>query len=293
MEIQIQALKKNYGQKAALDNISLTIGNGMFGLLGRNGAGKTTLMQILSTLREPTSGTVTFNEIPLEDTRKIRSLIGYLPQEFSLYPDMSVLEIMRYLAALSDLPMEVQRQRIPDLLQRVNLWEDRGKKVRKLSGGMKRRLGIAQALLHDPQVLIADEPTVGLDPQERLRFYALLNEFSSNRIVIVSSHIVSDIETVCEKVAVLDAGKLLFTGTVEDLAQTAEGKVYELTVPKSRQASIQNQYCVLSSQGHLADVKIRVLHDSVPAVGDPVTCEATVEDGYMEMLRQLEQGVKK
>lgn len=293
MEIQIQALKKNYGQKAVLDNISLTIGNGMFGLLGRNGAGKTTLMQILSTLREPTSGTVTFNEIPLEDTRKIRSLIGYLPQEFSLYPDMSVLEIMRYLAALSDLPMEVQRQRIPDLLQRVNLWEDRGKKVRKLSGGMKRRLGIAQALLHDPQVLIADEPTVGLDPQERLRFYALLNEFSSNRIVIVSSHIVSDIETVCEKVAVLDAGKLLFTGTVEDLAQTAEGKVYELTVPKSRQASIQNQYCVLSSQGHLADVKIRVLHDSVPAVGDPVTCEATVEDGYMEMLRQLEQGVKK
>ena len=293
MEIQIQALKKNYGQKAVLDNISLTIGNGMFGLLGRNGAGKTTLMQILSTLREPTSGTVTFNEIPLEDTRKIRSLIGYLPQEFSLYPDMSVLEIMRYLAALSDLPMEVQRQRIPDLLQRVNLWEDRGKKVRKLSGGMKRRLGIAQDLLHDPQVLIADEPTVGLDPQERLRFYALLNEFSSNRIVIVSSHIVSDIETVCEKVAVLDAGKLLFTGTVEDLAQTAEGKVYELTVPKSRQASIQNQYCVLSSQGHLADVKIRVLHDSVPAAGDPVTCEATVEDGYMEMLRQLEQGVKK
>lgn len=293
MEIQIQALKKSYGQKAALDNISLTIENGMFGLLGRNGAGKTTLMQILSTLREPTSGTVTFNEIPLEDTRKIRPLIGYLPQEFSLYPDMSVLEIMRYLAALSNLPAEVQRQRIPVLLQRVNLWEDRGKKVRKLSGGMKRRLGIAQALLHDPQVLIADEPTVGLDPQERLRFYALLNEFSSNRIVIVSSHIVSDIETVCEKVAVLDAGKLLFTGTVEDLAQTAAGKVYELTVPKSRQASIHNQYCVLSSQGHLADVKIRVLHDGVPAVGTPVPCEATVEDGYMEMLRHLEQGVKK
>ena len=293
MEIKIQALKKNYGRKAALDNISLTIENGMFGLLGRNGAGKTTLMQILSTLREPTSGTITFDKIPLGDTRKIRPLIGYLPQEFSLYPNMSVLEIMRYLAALSNLPAEVQHQRIPDLLQKVNLWGDRGKKVRKLSGGMKRRLGIAQALLHDPQVLIADEPTVGLDPQERLRFYALLNEFSSNRIVIVSSHIVSDIETVCEKVAVLDAGKLLFTGTVEDLAQTAAGKVYELTVSKSRQASIQNEYCVLSSQGHLADVKIRVLHDSEPTVGDPVTCEATVEDGYMEMLRQLEQGVKK
>lgn len=293
MEIQIQALKKNYGQKAALDNISFTIENGMFGLLGRNGAGKTTLMQILSTLRQPTSGTITFNKIPLEDTRQVRSLIGYLPQEFSLYPDMSVLEIMRYLAALSNLPAEVQRQRIPNLLQRVNLWEDRRKKARKLSGGMKRRLGIAQALLHDPQVLIADEPTAGLDPQERLRFYALLNEFSNNRIVIVSSHIVSDIETVCERVAVLDAGKLLFCGTVENLAQTAAGKVYELTVPKSRQASIQNQYDVLSGQGHLTDVKLRVLHDNVPNIGSPVICEATVEDGYMEMLRQLEQEVKK
>ena len=293
MEIQIQNLKKNYGRTAALDNISLTIGNGMFGLLGRNGSGKTTLMQVLSTLQKPTLGTVTFDKIPLGNTRKIRPLIGYLPQEFSLYPDMSVLEIMRYLAALSNLPMAVQRKRIPDLLQRVNLWEDRKKRVRKLSGGMKRRLGIAQTLLHDPQVLIADEPTIGLDPQERLRFYALLNGFSSNRIVIVSSHIASDIETACEKVAVLDAWKLLFHGTAEDLAQTAAGKVYELTVPKSRQASIQNQYCILSSQGHLADVKIRVLHDSAPTTGNPVTCEATVEDGYMEMLRQLEQGVKK
>lgn len=293
MEIEIHNLKKSYGRKAALDNISLTIENGMFGLLGRNGGGKTTLMQILSTLRKPTSGTIMFDEIPLEDTRKVRPLVGYLPQEFSLYPDMSVLEIMRYLAALSDLSAEVQHQRIPDLLRRVNLWEDRRKMIRKLSGGMKRRLGIAQALLHDPHVLIADEPTVGLDPQERLRFYTLLNEFSNNRIVIVSSHIVNDIETVCEKVAVLDAGKLLFNGAVEDLAQMAAGKVYELTVPKSRHASIQNEYCVLSSQGHLADVKIRVLHDSVPATGNPVPCEVTVEDGYMEMLRQLDQEVKK
>lgn len=156
-----------------------------------------------------------------------------------------MLEIMRYLTALSNLPAEIQRQRIPDLLQRVNLWEGRGKKVWKLSGGMKRRLGIAGALLHDPQVLIADEPTVGLDPQERLRFYELLREFSRSRVVIVSTHIVSDIEAVCERVAVLDAGKLLFTGKVEALAQKAAG----------------------SSTHHTA----------------------TVEDGYMEMLRQLER----
>ena len=249
MEIKIQDLKKNYGQKIVLDNISLTIGNGMFGLLGRNGAGKTTLLHILSTLGEPTSGTVTFDNILLEDTRKVRPLIGFLPQEFSLYPDMSVQEIMRYLAALSNLPAEVQRQRIPDLLKQVNLWEDKDKKVRKLSGGMKRRLGIAGALLHDPQVLIADEPTVGLDPQERLRFYELLREFSRSRVVIVSTHIVSDIEAVCERVAVLDAGKLLFTGKVEDLAQKAAGGSTHRTV--------------------------------------------TVEDGYMEMLRQLEREVEK
>ncbi len=249
MEIRIQDLKKDYRQKTVLDNISLTIGNGMFGLLGRNGAGKTTLMQILSTLGKPTSGTVTFDNIPLEDTRKVRPLIGFLPQEFSLYPDMSALEIMRYLAALSNLPMEVQRQHIPDLLQRVNLWEDKGKKVRKLSGGMKRRLGIAGALLHDPQVLIADEPTVGLDPQERLRFYELLREFSYSRVVIVSTHIVSDIEAVCERVAVMDAGKLLFTGKVEALAQKAAGSSIHRT--------------------------------------------ATVEDGYMEMLRRLEREVEK
>ncbi|MDE7282501.1 MAG: ABC transporter ATP-binding protein [Lachnospiraceae bacterium] len=222
MEIQITSLKKTYGNKTALNGVSLTIGNGMFGLIGRNGAGKTTLMQILATLSRPSGGQVTFDGIPLKDTKKIRSFIGYLPQEFSLYPDMSVLDVMRYLAALSDIPGEVWRERIPRLLKQVNLWDDRTKKAGKLSGGMKQRLGIAQALLNDPQVLIVDEPTAGLDPEERFRFYALLDDFSSSRTVIVSSHIMSDIESVCENVAVLDAGRLLFTGTVRDLAKKAE-----------------------------------------------------------------------
>lgn len=249
MEIQITSLKKSYGKKTALNGVSLSIGNGMFGLVGRNGAGKTTLMQILATLVRPSGGQVTFDGIPLEDTKKIRSFIGYLPQEFSLYPDMSVLEVMRYLAALSDIPGKVWRERIPRLLQQVNLWDGRTNKVRKLSSGMKRRLGIAQALLNDPQVLIADEPTAGLDPEERLRFYALLGEFSNGRTVIVSSHIMSDIESVCENVAVLDAGRLLFAGTVGALAKRAEG-------------------CSAS-------------------------CMPTALDGYMELLRQLEQGVGK
>lgn len=225
MEIQITSLKKVYGKKAPLDGITFSVGNGMFGLIGRNGAGKTTLMRILATLSRPSGGQVTFDGIPLEDTKKIRSFIGYLPQEFSLYPDMSVLEVMRYLAALSGIPGEVWRERIPKLLQQVNLWDDRTKKAGKLSGGMKRRLGIAQALLNDPQVLIVDEPTAGLDPEERLRFYTMLDEFSSSRTVVVSSHIMSDIEAVCDNMAVLDAGRLLFAGTVGALAKKAEGKV--------------------------------------------------------------------
>lgn len=292
MEIQIISLKKAYGKKSALDDITFSVGNGMFGLVGRNGAGKTTLMRILATLSRPSGGKVTFDGIPLEDTKKIRSFIGYLPQEFSLYPDMSVLEIMRYLAALSDIPGAVLRERIPRLLQQVNLWDDRTKRAGKLSGGMKRRLGIAQALLNDPQILIVDEPTAGLDPEERLRFYTLLDEFSNNRIVIVSSHIMSDIESVCENVAVLDAGHLLFAGTVGALAKKAEGRVFELTISPKEQEAVKRDYYVLSSQSHASDVKIRVLADRIPA-GCPVSCAPTAWDGYMELLRQLEKEVGK
>lgn len=291
MEIQITSLKKTYGNKTALDGITFSVGNGMFGLIGRNGAGKTTLMRILATLSRPSGGQVTFDGIPLEDTKKIRSFIGYLPQEFSLYQDMSVLEIMRYLAVLSDIPGKTCRERIPRLLQQVNLWDDRTKKAGKLSGGMKRRLGIAQALLDDPQVLIVDEPTAGLDLEERLRFYTLLDEFSGSRTVVVSSHIMSDIEAVCENVAVLDAGRLLFAGTVGTLAKKAEGKVFELAIPKKEQDAVKRDYHILSSQSRASDVRIRVLADRIPA-GRPVSCVPTAWDGYMELLRQLEKGVE-
>lgn len=292
MEIQITSLKKTYGNKTVLDSVTFSIGNGMFGLIGRNGAGKTTLMRILATLSRPSGGQVTFNGIPLQDTKKIRSFIGYLPQEFSLYQDMSVFEVMRYLAALSGVPGEVWRERIPKLLRQVNLWDDRTKKAGKLSGGMKRRLGIAQALLDEPQVLIVDEPTAGLDPEERLRFYTLLDEFSSSRTVVVSSHIMSDIESVCENVAVLDAGRLLFAGTVGALAKKAEGKVFELAIPKKEQDAVKRDYYILSSQSHASDVRIRVLADRIPA-GCPVSCVPAAWDGYMELLRQLEKGVVK
>lgn len=289
MEIQIISLKKSYGKKTVLDNVSLTFTNGMYGLLGRNGAGKTTLMQILSTLQKASAGEILFNGVSVKEVRKIRSMIGYLPQEFSFYPNMTVMEIMNYLAALSDIPAEEGKRRIPELLKQVNLWNDRRKIARKLSGGMKQRLGIAQALLSDPQVLIVDEPTVGLDPEERLRFYGLLGEFSENRIVVVSSHIVSDIEMACENVVVLDCGRILFSGSVGQLADMAQGKIFELTVPKSKKNEIQEKYHVLFTQEHSLDVKLRVLSERIPKEDNCISCIPDVSDGYMAMLYELER----
>lgn len=292
MHIEITSLKKCYGDNVVLNDISLTIGEGMYGLLGRNGAGKTTFMRIMSTLLKPSDGKVVFDSIPIEETKRIRPLIGYLPQEFSFYPDMSIWETMRYLAAMSKIPIEIQKERIPNLLQQVNLWDKRNNKVRKLSGGMKRRLGIAQALLNNPKVLIVDEPTAHLDPEERLRFYSLLDEFSSDRIVIVSSHIVADLEAACTNVAVLDSGQLLYAGAIDKLAEMARGKVYELIIPKNELAAAKQNYYILSSQGHRSDTKIRVLADRVPTVGCPTSCVPTACDGYMELLRLLEKRVE-
>ncbi|MFQ8599861.1 MAG: ATP-binding cassette domain-containing protein [Oscillospiraceae bacterium] len=188
--IVIKHVEKWYGRKQALQDINLTIEQGMFGLLGRNGAGKTTLMKTLATLLRKNAGQICVCGIPIEDTKEIRRITGYLPQEFSIYPSMWVGEAMQYLGVLSGLNGKERAERTQRLLAKVNLTEQRNKKVRALSGGMKRRLGIAQALLGDPKVLIVDEPTAGLDPEERIRFRNLLCEVAQERIVILSTHIV-------------------------------------------------------------------------------------------------------
>lgn len=216
-EIVISHLCQSYGKKTALDDVSFTIPRGMFGLLGRNGAGKTTLMKTLATLLAPKGGAVTVRGVPLSQTARIREMTGYLPQDFSLYPSMTVYEALDYLGVLSGMPRSLRRDRIPAALLRVNLSDRSGVKVRSLSGGMKRRLGIAQALLHDPQVIIADEPTAGLDPEERVRFRELFQELAQEKTVLLSTHIVSDIEEACENIAILDSGRLRYVGTVADL----------------------------------------------------------------------------
>lgn len=230
--IVMEHVNKYYGRKQALKDVNLTIPLGMFGLLGRNGAGKTTLMKTLATLHEKKSGAITVCGIPIEEAGRIREITGYLPQDFSMYPNMSVYECLDYLGALSGMDGTARRKQIDRLLKQVNLEEQRRKKVKTLSGGMKRRLGIAQALLHNPKVLIVDEPTAGLDPEERIRFRNLLCEVAEERIVILSTHIVGDIEAACENIAILNEGEILFRGTVRELLENAAGKVYSVTVER-------------------------------------------------------------
>lgn len=227
MGIAIENLCKNYGKKEVLKNINLNIPVGVYGLLGENGSGKTTLMRILASILEPSSGSIKIEGIDSKKKKEIRRIIGYLPQDFSVYPNMTVYTALDYLGILSGLPNQIRKKRILELLQLVNLQQEKNKKFKNLSGGMKRRFGMAQALLNDPKVLIIDEPTAGLDPDERIRLYQLLSELSTEKCILLSTHIVQDLEAVCSKAAVLHKGKVVFDGNLTEwkkLYYNREGK---------------------------------------------------------------------
>lgn len=290
MEIVINNLSKNYGKKSALKNVSVTIHSGMYGLLGRNGAGKTSLMRILATLSVPSSGEISMNGIPIKETTKIREIVGYLPQDFSFYRNMSVYGAMDYLGLLSNIPDKVRKERISALLEQVNLKENVRTKVKALSGGMKRRLGIAQALLHNPQILIVDEPTAGLDPEERIRFRNLLSEFAEDRIVILSTHISSDVESSCENIGVLDNGRMIWSGGTEGLVKQAEGKVYLISAAKKKDKLIKEKYTVLNIIASGSGTQYRVLSDTPPEEKH-ILQDPTLEDGYMYLLSQKDGGI--
>lgn len=283
MEIMISNLTKKFDTKTVLDNINLEIPSGMFGLLGRNGAGKTTLMRILTTLLTKNEGEITICGVPIESTKEIRKMVGYLPQDFSMYPNMTVYEAMDYLGVLSEIPKEQRKEIILKLLDKVNLYDCQKVRVKALSGGMKRRLGIAQAIMHSPKVLIVDEPTAGLDPEERIRFRNLLCEIAKDRIVILSTHIVGDIEATCENIAVLNNGKVIYKGTTEKLAEFAEGKVYTITVPQRDLNNIKHKHIITSMLSQGSNITLRILADSKP-FGEAIPCEATIEDGYMLLM---------
>lgn len=284
MEIIIKGLQKDYGTKKALKGIDLQIEKGMFGLLGPNGAGKTTLMRILATLLAPTSGEVTMGGVNICRHETVRGKIGYLPQEFAFYPQLTVYEVMDYLAILAGVRDKHQRRaQIVELLHQVNLWDHRKTKARALSGGMKRRLGIAQALLNDPEVIIVDEPTAGLDPEERVRFRNLLSDFAVNRTVILSTHIVGDIEFACEKVAILDHGMILYHGKVRELIDRAEGFVWTVQVGRDEVNSVREQFKVISyvTEGH--QVCFRLLAKDRPWPNGEMV-RPTIEDAYMGLM---------
>lgn len=284
-QIKLEKVNKYYGKKHALKDITMTIPAGMFGLLGRNGAGKTTLMKILATLHKANGGTITVCGVDIKNNSEIRSMTGYLPQDFSMYGNMSVYEAMDYLGTLSGLSKKERKERIPRLLERVNLQNNFKTKVKAMSGGMRRRLGIAQALLNDPKVLIVDEPTAGLDPEERVRFRNLLCEIAEDRIVILSTHIVGDVEATCENIAVLDEGVLKFVGTVEELLEKASGKIYTAEVSRMELEKIKKKYMVTGMLTKGSKAEVRFVAEEKP-FERAENCEPNVEDAYLYLMNE-------
>lgn len=286
MELSIDRLTKQYGRKIAVDCVSTVLRSGVYGLLGENGAGKTTLMRMLCAILEPTSGEVFL------DGREVtsmggdyRDLLGYLPQDFGYYPNYTAKEFLLYMAALKGIPRDVAGSRTKELLEVVGLSESASKKIKTFSGGMKQRVGIAQALLNEPKLLILDEPTAGLDPKERVRFRNMISDYAAGRIVILSTHIVSDIEAIADEVLLMKKGKLVSQGTVSALTKEAEGKVWELTVPQTETKSWQDKAAVANLRHEGEQVVLRILAEEKPAEG-AVPCEATLEDLYLQSFRE-------
>lgn len=286
MSIQIENLTKQYGSKTVLRCVNLTIDHGMFGLLGPNGAGKTTLMRILCTLVRQTSGSAMLNGVLLEQRRQIRSMIGYLPQDFTFYPNLSVQEALDYIGILAGIKeKKIRRQRMERLMELTNLQDHRMTKVREFSGGMTRRLGIAQLLLHDPAILIVDEPTAGLDPEERIRFRNLLSDISGEKTVLLSTHIAEDIVSTCQNLAVLNKGSIVFCGRVSELTKTAAGAVWETTVPVKHWELFRQKHIIISAVMQEECVQVKFLCREKPDV-DAAAVAPTLEDAYMNLVRQ-------
>lgn len=287
-EIILKNVNKYYGKNQALKDINLTIEKGMFGLLGRNGAGKTTLMKVLATLLTPNSGEITVCDIPIETASNIRSITGYLPQDFSMYGNMKVYEAMDYIGVLSGLKKQERKNKIPMLLEQVNLQNNANTKVKAMSGGMRRRLGIAQAILHDPKVLIVDEPTAGLDPEERVRFRNLLCEIAEDRIVILSTHIVGDIEATCENIAVMDEGNIIYQGTVASLLELSNGKIFTAEISKMELEEVKQKYTVTSMLTMGDKINIRFIKKGSREIPFPgaVPTLPNVEDAYMYLMHE-------
>ncbi len=286
MELIVDHLSKTYSNGVqALREVSLTIPQGMFGLLGPNGAGKSTLMRTIATLQDADSGSITLDGIDvLHDKQAIRECLGYLPQDFGLYPRINAETMLNHIAQMKGVGSRKERKELVDsLLQRVNLYKDRKKALGTYSGGMRQRFGIAQALVGSPSLIIVDEPTAGLDPSERNRFYNLLSEIGENTIVILSTHIVEDVNTLCSKMAIICTGEVLMQGTPREGLAIVEGKIYQKAIDKADLDRYREDFTVISTKLIGGKLSLRIESDTDPGNGfDPVP--ADLEDVYFSII---------
>ena len=282
MSISIKGLSHYYPNgKKALNNINLEIPSGMFGLLGPNGAGKSTLMRILVTLMEPTEGQIDVCGYDIRTQRQeVRRILGYLPQDFGYYPSYTAKDYLEYIAVLKGIPRRAAAIKIKELLDEVGLFDVSKKKIRTYSGGMKQRLGIAQALLNDPRILILDEPTAGLDPKERVRFRNLLSSLARDRIVILSTHIVSDIEAIADRVFVMKRGQFVSQGSIRELLAEVQGHVWELAIDPAETEKWEEETTVANLRREDHQTILRVISEESPGAG-AVQIQATLEDLYL------------
>lgn len=281
MELTICDLTKEFGSFRAVDRVSFTMTNGVYGLLGVNGAGKTTLMRMLTTLIKPTDGEILWDG---QDVFKMdgqyRKLLGYLPQDFGYYPDFSIYDYLMYIASIKGIRPAAAKERVKELLKQVGLFRARHKKMKNLSGGMKRRAGIAQAMLNDPKILILDEPTAGLDPSERIRFRNLISELSGDRIVLLSTHIVSDIEYIANEILLMKDGCITLSGTASEVVHSMPERVWTFSVPKAQIDAYLKAYKVANIKTIPGGAELRVL-STVRPNSAAVEVEATLEDVFL------------
>ena len=265
MELRIENLTKQYGTNLAVNNLSLTLTTGVYGLLGANGAGKTTLMRLLCDILAPTSGQIAYDGQSIwESGDRYRNVLGYLPQDFGYYPDFTAFKFLMYMSAIKGLSRGFAKERSLELLEEVGLLQVKDKKIKTFSGGMKQRLGIAQAMLNDPKVLILDEPTAGLDPKERVRFRNLISTFSQNKIVLLSTHIVSDVEYIAGDILVMKKGQLLHQGKPHEIIHTIDGKVWECRVPNEQAGALIERCNVSNLRAEGAETELRIISDEKP-----------------------------
>jgi ABC-type multidrug transport system ATPase subunit len=290
VQITIDKLTKIYkGGIVALDDVNLEISHGMFGLLGPNGAGKSTLMKILATLEMPTSGDVHFDGMDLRGSRRrIRQSLGYLPQTFGVYPQLTGVEFLSYMASLHGFSGSRLRQRVEQTLKEVSLFEFRDRKAKAYSGGMMRRLGIGQALISDPELLIVDEPTVGLDPEERIRFRNLLAEISQNKVIILSTHIVGDISSTCNDLALLAKGRVVYRGLPQELISRCAGKVWQIECGETDFKNVAEHLQIISSVSKDRRLVLRALGDGDRRADLQMTAVTpNLEDSYMYFMETI------